>query len=229
MKRFLHFIKTSILLGLLLGAVAPKAMAQSHGAGVFRVQVSLPAEMVVTGTGANYDTIARKTLTAPDIVNLALGRPLTTKVNPKTEVLAAEVFYESHSNSPQSQLIIYDTTQNGEAGVKAVVGTLKTLEWQNAYQNLVNSGFGIATGVFNATTNGNPATNGFLASTFQLAGLALGKHLYIVSDAHAAPTASISIQAHLNFVYTDAKGTHHFDGFVVAGHATVSGHPIGGW
>jgi len=229
MQAFLRLIKIQVIVGALLCAAAPAAMAQFHSPGVFRVQLSLPAEMVVKGTGANFDTIARITLNDADIVNLVFGRPLTTKVNAKTEVLAAEVWFESTNSAPRSQLIIYDTTQNGQAGVRAVVATLQTLEWQNAYENIVNSGFGMATGVINATTNGTPALNGFLASPFDGAGSGLGKHLFNVGDAHASPVASVSIHAHLNFVYTDTKGTHHFNGFVFAGTGSLSGPPIGGW
>jgi hypothetical protein len=230
MQAFFRLFKIQFIVGALLCAAAPAAMAQTHSTGVFRVQLSLPAAMVVTGTGANYDTITRMTLNDADIVNLVFGRPLTTKVNAKTEVLAAAVSFQATNSAPLSQqLIIYDTTQNGQAGVRVVVATLQTLQWQNAYENVVNSGLGIATGVINATTNGTPALDGFLASPFEAAGSALGEHLFNVGDAHASPVASISIHAQLNFVYTNTKGTHKFNGFVVAGTGSLSGHPIGGW
>ncbi len=221
--------KSLFIVAAVFCAATPAAFAQFHSAGVFRVQLSLPAEMVVRGTGQNFDTIATKKLTDADIVNLAFGRPLGTVVNPKTEVLGAEIWFESTNGAPQSKLIIYDTTKNGQAGVRVVVATLQTLEWQNAYEANLNSGFGMASGMFNATTNGTPAKNGFLASPFQGAGYGLGKHLFTVGDAHASPTASVSVEAHLNFVYTDTKGTHAFNGFVVAGTGTLSGTPIGGW
>jgi hypothetical protein len=229
MKAFLRLIKFQVIFAALLCAAVPAAMAQYHSAGVFKVQLSLPVKMVVKGTGANYDTISLMTLNNADIVNLVFGRPLTTKINAKTEVLAAEVWFESTNSAPQSELIIYDTTQNGQAGVRMVVATLQTLQWQNAYEKAVNTGFGVATGMFNATTSGNPTLDGFLASPFEGSGSGLGAHLFNVGDAHAAPAATVSIHAQMNFVYTDAKGTHHFNGFVVAGTGSLSGHPIGGW
>jgi len=228
MKKLVHTIKLQIIAAILC-SVAPAAMAQFHSAGVFRAQVTLPAGMVVKGVGTNYDTITHITLTDTDIINLALGRALDSKINAKTEVLAAEAWFESTNSPPQSQLIIYDPTKNGQAGVVAVVGTLQTLAWQNAYEQSVNSGFGWATGTIVATTNGTPAQNGFLASPLHLAGSGIGKHLFSVGDAHASPVASVSIHAQLNFVYTDAKGKHNFSGFVVAGTGTLSGNPIGGW
>jgi hypothetical protein len=163
------------------------------------------------------------------IINLALGRPMSTKVNAKTEVLAAEVFFESHSNAPQSQLIVYDPTQNGEAGIRVVVATLQTLDWQNAYENTINTGFGIATGTINATTLGTPAQNGFLTSTFYGGGAGSGKHLFSVGDAKASPKANITVHSHIKFVYTDSKGAHNFDGIISSGVGSLSGKPIGGW
>lgn len=229
MKRSIHLCTRFVLSLVILWAARSAGLAQTHETGVFKATLSLPAQMVVIGLGPDYDKVVRKTLKNNDIINLALGRPLSTKVNTKTEVLAAAVSYESPSNAPLSQLIIYDPTQNGQAGVRAIVATLQTLEWQNAYGPSLNSGFGVARGTILATTVGNPSENGFLASTFSGGGSGTGKHLYIVGDEKASPVASVFIQSHLKFVYTDTQGTHSFDGFVVNGTARLSGKPIGGW
>ena len=53
---------------------------------VFRARASIPVLEVVSGQAV--DKIAKMVLTGNDIVNLALGRSLDTKVNPKTEILA---------------------------------------------------------------------------------------------------------------------------------------------
>ena len=203
------------------------AFGQFHDVGVFNVKLSLPAQMVVVGQQS--DTISRLTLDNTAIVNLALGRPMGTKLNTKTEVLAAAVSFESHSNAPLSQLVVYDTTKNGQAGVVAVVATLQTLNWQNAYENTLNAGFGFATGTINATTLGTPAQNGFQASTFQGGGSGSGKHLFSVGDANAAPKATVTVSGQAKFIYTDSKGTHTFDGLFVNGTGGLSGKPIGGW
>jgi len=203
------------------------AFGQFHNTGVFAVTMNLPAQMVVVGVQS--DTVTQITLNNTAIVNLALGRPINTKLNSKTEVLAAAATFESHSNAPQSQLIVYDPTQNGEAGVRVVVATLQTLDWQNAYENTINTGFGIATGTINATTLGNPAQNGFLISTFTGGGSGSGKHLFSVGDAKAAPKANITVHSHIKFVYTDSKGTHNFDGIIANGLGSLAGKPIGGW
>lgn len=203
--------------------------AQFHNVGVFRVQILLPARMLVPGSGPAYDSIARKTLRNNDIINLTLGRPLGTRVNKTTEILAAEVTFETHGDPPQSRLIIYDKSQNGAAGVVAVVGTLDFLEWQNAYLRTNNSGFGIGNGTILATSVGNPSENGFMESTLQGGGNCFGRHLYIVSDERAMPRGAVGLQGHLVFVYTDKKGTHNFDGFVVGGRGRIMGRPLGGW
>lgn len=229
MKRLIRLSSRFVLSLAILCAARSVGLAQTHDVGVFKATLSLPAQMVVIGTGPDYDKVVRKTLKNNDIINLALGRPLTTKVNVKTEVLAAAVSYESPTNAPVSQLVVYDPTQNGQAGVVTVVATLQTLEWQNAYGPGVNTGFGVASGTFLATTLGNPVENGFHASTFTGSGSGAGKHLYIVSDEKAAPVGTASIHSHLQFVYTDTQGTHDFDGYVVSGTARISGKPIGGW
>lgn len=229
MKRSIQLICQLALSLAFLCAARSTGLGQTHETGVFNAKLMLPAQMVVLGEGPEYDKVVKKTLKNNDIINLALGRPLSTKVNPKTEVLAAAVSFESPSNAPLSQLIVYDPTQNGQAGVVTVVATLQTLEWQNAYGSKVNSGFGVASGTFEATTLGFPSQNGFLASTFTGSGSATGKHLYIVGDEKASPVATAFIKSHLKFVYTDTQGTHNFDGFVVNGTARLSGKPIGGW
>lgn len=220
------FKSTLFICALALSVCLP-AFAQFHDVGVFKVKLTLPAQMVVVGQQS--DTISRVTLDNNAIVNLALGRPMGTKVDAKKEILAAAVSFESHSNAPLSQLVVYDTTQNGQAGVVAVVATLQTLNWQNAYEKTINSGFGFATGTIHATTLGSPAQNGFLASPFEGGGTGSGKHLFSVQDKNASPKAAITVSGQAKFVYTDSKGTHAFDGLFVNGTGSLSGKPIGGW
>ena len=227
MKTLNSFLGRALsIFALALSACLP-AFGQFHDVGVFKVKLSLAAQMVVVGQQS--DTISRVTLDNNAIVNLALGRPLSTKVDAKKEVLAAAASFESHSNAPLSQLVVYDTTQNGQAGVVAVVATLQTLNWQNAYENTINTGYGYATGTINATTLGNPMLNGFHTSTFVGGGAGSGKHLFSVGDANASPKATINVSGQAKFVYTDAQGTHNFDGLFVNGAGSLSGKPIGGW
>ena len=226
-KSQFHLARRIIAFGVLAIFGCLPALAQFHDAGVFKATLVLPAQMVVIGVDA--DTVSHITLNNTTIVNLALGRPLATKVDPKTEILAAVAYFESHSNAPLSKLVVYDPTKNGQAGIRAVVATLQTLTWQNAYENTINTGFGFAVGTINATTLGSPAQNGFLTSAFSGGGSASGKHLFSVGDANASPKATVSIEGQAKFVYTDATGTHNFDGIFVGGKGTVSGKPIGGW
>jgi hypothetical protein len=223
-KRFLSGVAAGLAV---LFSCAPASLAQFHNTGVFKAQVTLTAQMVVTGSSA--DIIVQKKLGTNDIINLALGRPLGTKVDTNKEVLALEAFFETHGATPLSQLIIYDTTQNGIAGIVVVVATLDKLDWQNAYEKTVNAGFGVASGTIKATTLGTPASNGFLDSPFWASGSGSGKHLFSVGDANASPKGGAVIGAHLKFVYTDGTGAHNFDGLVTAGTAKISGKPIAGW
>lgn len=171
-------------------------------------------------------TIVKKTVTGTDLVNLTLGRPLGTKLDTKKEVLAQNATFETHGQRSESQLVIFDTTKNGSAGISKVLAEYGTLDWQNAYGDFTNSGFGLATGTLLA---GGTAQNGLSDSSFQGAGAASGKHLFSVGDKNASPVATAIIQGRLKFVYTDAKGAHNFDGIYVKGTGRVSGKPIGGY
>jgi hypothetical protein len=164
-------------------------------------------------------------------VNLALGRPLGTKVDAKTEVLALNATFETSGTTPLSQLVIYDTTQNGQAGITKVLAQYGTLIFQNnATGNSINTGFGFSTGTL--ATSGS-AQNGLFDSNFQGAGSGSGRHLrysgFEIVENSASPVGTAFLQGQLKFIYTDTKGTHNFDGIFVKGSGRVSGTPIGGY
>lgn len=195
--------------------------------GVFNVKILLP--VLEVQVNPEIDKILTHKLANDDIVNLALGRPLDTKLNKETEVLAAVVTFETEGEPPVSQLVVYDTTKSGEDGIVAVVGTMDMLEWQIAYLSKDKSGFGLSRGKINATTHGTPAQNGFKESIVQGAGKCSGKYLVPLEEADAAPKGVVMIQGHVKYVYTDGQGTHTVDGFVTNGLGKISGKPIGGW
>ena len=143
---------------------------------VFKVTASIPVVRLVHPT-QDPAFVDRRTLLTNDVVNLALGRPLTTHVDPKTAVLALAMTFEQHStSSPLSKLIVFDPSQNGANQVVTVIATLSNLDWDSVATKTINSGQGLGNGQFMATTLGTPGKNGFLSSTFNGSGVCSGPH-----------------------------------------------------
>jgi hypothetical protein len=172
------------------------------------------------------DVVITRKLGNNEIINLALGRPLTTKVDKKTEVLAGVGTYADHAN--ESKLIVFDPSQNGVAQIKVVVATLSALEFNNAYLPSKSSGTGFGTATFAATTLGTPAQNGFLLSTIQGGGSGSGPHDPFVDGDHKI-SGKGDCHGRIKFNYTDGTGTHVFDGFVLKCQGKASGKAIGGF
>ncbi|MEO6029970.1 MAG: hypothetical protein ABIR79_24145 [Candidatus Binatia bacterium] len=174
----------------------------------------------------NDDVVVNRKLGNTELINLALGRPLATKVDKKTEILAGAGSYADHAN--ESKLIVFDPSQNGVNQIKAVVGTLSALEFNNAYLPSKSQGTGFGTATFPATTLGNPGQNGFLLSTIQGGGAGSGPHDPFIDGPHKI-SGKGDCHGHVKFNYTDATGTHQFDGFVLKCQGKVSGKAIGGF
>jgi len=209
-------------------------MTASAQTGVFKVKILLP--VLEVQVNPEIDKILTHKLANDDIVNLALGRPLDTKVDKNTEVLGAAVTFEDRPTetvpnpAPKSQLVVYDPTKNGAEGILTVVGEMDFVRFDTAFLNKGRSGFGAAQGTILATTLGDPSKNGFKESFVQGAGKCSGKFLFALeSDADASPKGVVMIQGQVNYVYTDGSGTHTVNGFVTNGLGKVSGKPIGGW
>src|SRR5919197_65749 len=122
-----EFIRT-ILVTVCLFVASDRTFGQEAGQyGVFKVSATVPVTRIVeTVTGRKMVT---KTLTTNDIINLAQGRPLGTKFDPKREVLAANATFEDEGGpTPRSQLVIYDPSVGGAEGIKLVVGSLTEIK-----------------------------------------------------------------------------------------------------
>lgn len=225
---------TFVFLAMLCAVCMTSASAQT---GVFRVKILLPVlEVQIPEDIEKSDKIVTNKLGNDEIINLALGRAIDTKVNKETEVLAAAVTFEDRPSpddpdpTPKSQLIVYDPTKNGTEGRLAVVGEMNMVRFDTAFLSKGRSGFGAAQGKILATELGDPSKNGFKESIVQGAGRCSGKFLWALdSDADASPKGIVTIQGQVNYVYTDDKGTHTVNGFVTNGLGKVSGKPIGGW
>jgi hypothetical protein len=128
-------------------------------------KAGLTLEMQIPGPAPG--TIAKRVLKTNDVINLTLGRPLTTKIDKKTEILA--LAGDASTPGPESQVVVFNPT------ARTITATLWTF---SNFVLLNNPDFSlnyVVTDVtFVATTLGVPAQDGFLASTIAIAGS--GKH-----------------------------------------------------
>src|SRR5262245_55426795 len=107
----------------LLGAVS----ADATDFMVYKVTVKVVAQMDVLGPG--FDTLLTVKLGNNDVINLALGRPLGTKID-KGVILAGAGNFEPHTtSSPSEKLIVFDPSQNNAAQVVATVGVGTSLTY----------------------------------------------------------------------------------------------------
>lgn len=219
--RFSHRTVIAVgAIGLLVATSQPAAATDFY---VYRGKLKIVAKMVIFNPVDN-DTILTRKLGNNDVINLALGRPLGTKVDAKTEILAGAGTYADHA--AESTLIVFDPSQNGLAQIKATTGTLTALEFNNAYLASKSQGAGAATVVIAATTLGTPASFGFLQSTFNSSAEGSGAHDPFGGNSKISGKATFG--GRLRFNDANAAVTS-FDGFVVKAEAKVSGKPIGGF
>jgi hypothetical protein len=191
---------------------------------VFPVKVSLPIDMVVVGM--ETDRVVKKTLKEKDLVNLALGRPLGTKVDKQTEILAVAATFEPPSQSPLAKLIVFDPSQNGLAQITTVVAQATALDFESASVKGGAQGQGTASAEIQETVLGDPAQNALHATT--ILGTAAGK-----ASAYVPPGLDLKVSVkgvvvgRVSFTMTAGGQTTTFAGFVVNGKAKASGKVIG--
>lgn len=209
------------LVALSVSLAAPTRPAGATDFYVYAVTAKLVVQMTVEGPQS--DVIVSRKIGNTEIINLALGRPLTTKIDKKTEILAGAGTYANEAL--ESKLIVFDPSQNGLAQIKAVVATIDTGDFTRAYLSSKSAGVGFGTATFAATTLGDPAHNGFLQWTSQGSGGGSGSHDPFGGNSKVSGKGAL--QGRMRFVYTDASGTHTFDGVIAKGQAKASGKPIG--
>lgn len=183
---------------------------------VFKISATIPCSIVVPPADIEgYDKIVKRTFKTNDLINMALGQPLTTKIDPKHPVyLALATTFEDHQVTPASKIVIYDPAASGAARFKTTVMTLTTLDYINAQGPKRNGGSGVGTGKFVAATLGEPAKYGLLQTEFAGSGLASGPYSTFVDlpgmGRTQVPRPSVgtaAIQGRLKFNMTDAGGT----------------------
>lgn len=193
---------------------------------VYKASLTLPATMVIVRNNMPTDLIVTRKLGTKDVINLALGRPLGSKVDSKTEILAAAVTFEPPSQAPLAKVIVFDPSQNGLAQITTVVATLSSLDYQTAYLSSKSQGLGISTAQMQPTTIGDFAHNGLLASTLTGGGVQSGAHI-LGGNSNPKLSHKSSFQGRIKFVTTENNVTSTFDGFVVGGQFKFSGGFIG--
>lgn len=201
------FLSGLMLVALLLST----DRAQAREFLVFTLKVSLPVQYVANGK------IAKRTFKEADVINLALGRPLGTKIDKKTEILAEAQSYDDNDGL----VVVFDPTQNGLAQVTAVLAKRASADVEVAFLNKVREGHGTATGTVLATTLGDPSTNALLPSTIFASGT--GTATYFEGKASVKGT----IAGRAAFRITEHGQTTAVDGFIVNGKGKVSSVPLG--
>jgi hypothetical protein len=218
---------SSLVLGvtILLGA----AWVHATDFMVYKVSAKIVAQMDVPGPA--FDTLLTMKLGNNDVINLALGRPLGTKIDPGVILAGAGNFEPRTTNSPVEKLIVFDPSQNGVAQVVATVGVATSLTYQGgAVSSAKAQGAGFGSGMILDTVLGTPGQNGFLTTTLNGGAQSSGGHLGVSGVDIVFPSISGvgSAAGPLKFNFTDKHGTvTNFDGIIVKAQGKVSGKPIG--
>lgn len=184
---------------------------------VFPVKISLPVRSVIIHF--DIDEVVKTTLKEKELVNLALGRPLKSKVDKKTEVLAIALTTEAPSTSPRAQLIVFNPSQSGVAAVTAVVAAATELDFDFVPGG---RGQGTVTAVIQQTTHGNPAENALNPTTV----LATGAGTIGALVPPGLGTA-VALQGAVAGRVSFTTQTSPISGFIVGGKAKVSGKVLG--
>ena len=221
---------SALLLSLVALVLPPAVHAGPVDLFVWKASIKIAAKSAVFRPDAPTDLIVIRKLKNDDFVNLALGRPLGTKVDKNTEILAGVGTFEDSSATPLARLVVFDPSQNGLAQVRTTVVRGTSLELQKAYLGATSADIGTATAAIQATTLGNPTQNGFLPTTIFGSGEGSGSHLAPpdFSPLGVKLKAKASILGRITFNFTTPSGGQsQFDGFIVKGEVKVSGKPIG--
>jgi hypothetical protein len=219
----MSFARLSTLLvgaALLIPSVAPATTTIY----VFKASLTLPVVQTIVRPSENTDLVVTRKLGDKDLINLTLGRPLGSKVDSKTEILAwAGTFEPLSSPTPFTRLIVFDPSQNGIAQVKATIARLQDLEYATAYLGAKSDRVGTAAFVIQPTAGGPP--NALLGGTLHGTGAVSGGHLTEINGEFVPPNEAGKgvIGGRMQF----RVGGADVDGFVVIGKAKVSGKLLG--
>jgi hypothetical protein len=198
-------MKLAILLLAALASVgfAPPPTADTFA--VFKCSVTLPV-VFQTLNGKGQQVLATKTLKSDDLVNLALGRPLGTKLDSTTEVLA----FASDVSTPGagSKLIVFNPTAQDVTTIVFLTDNFVLLSNETFTQNEAFSN-----ALITETSLGDPVHNSLHAKTMAMAGT--GKS--------SGSFASTSVAGPFSFTSTTGGVTTTTSGLVLKGKLKASG------
>jgi hypothetical protein len=209
---------TVLVLSALVGGASRAAAADFA---VVPVKVSLNLREVVVGT-VDFDSTLGTKLSDKDLLNLALGRPLGTKIDKATEVLAVALSF----GPATAKLVVFDPSKSGSAAVTTTVAQITGLDFDVASVAGGALGQGVANVVIGETTLGDPAHDALHATTALVTGT--GK---LAPTAVAGPELKIAIKGlvagRVSFTTTKGGQPTTFNGLIVNGKAKVAGKVLG--
>lgn len=185
---------------------------------VYAVKAKLPVEQVEVGSF--LDTVVERTIKQNEIVNLALGRSPSTKVDKTTEILGLAV--ETGVVDPRLKLVVFDPTKAGAARVTTVVANAGVVDFESGVVKNKPQGQGTGTADVQETSLGDPSSFALHSSTVSLTGFGKG-----APGADSKLTVKAQVAGRLSFTDTQDGSTTRIDGFVVNGKASVAGKPVG--
>jgi hypothetical protein len=189
---------------------------------VFKASVTLPATAVIERPMEPTDLFIKTKLKSKDLVNLTLGRPLGTKVDKKTEILAIAITFSE--NAEFSKLIVFDPSQNGAAQVKATIATISSIAFDKGFKKSSIGGSGVGTVEIQETVLGTPSENALHATTLHGGGDGSGPFGF--GTIEKAKGKGI-VTGELSFTSTKNAVTSTFEGFVTQGKLKGGGKRIG--
>jgi hypothetical protein len=193
-----------LALVLLTGAQASNDTTDTFA--LFKCTVSLPV-VYQTTNAKGHQVLATFKLNGNDLVNLALGRSLDTKLDPKTEVLA----FASDQSTPGagSQLVVFNPTSQAVTATVFSTSDFGLLSNEDFTQNAA-----FATANFNFTVVGDPGHDALIFGALAVGGT--GKS--------AGSFASTSVAGPFEFRFTDDQEvTTTIEGLVLKGKIKASG------
>jgi len=213
MKTFLFFVTGALLAGMMpaVQAADPYTLFQAK------------ASLTVTKTTFNQEFFTFKasarTFATSDVINLALGRPIGTKV---TEVLALAVFVEGPGvvATPKTELIVCQIDKVTKVITRvATVATITDLEYSAVtLPKSASKGQGIGTvQIVETPAGGISANNKFFPTT--LRGAAIGKATASTTagelNAFAVATTGLAGPVKVRFTTTRNATAEDFEGIAI--------------
>lgn len=220
-----------LCLGLL---AAPQLRAVDVTYYVFKASAVFPVTRLDSPADITKpESIVTKSFNSNDLVNLALGRELGSKVDAKSEVLAVAVSFQSGSGAPIAnphiQLIIFDPVTGGLTGRKKIIAQIDSLDYVSASLASSSKGAGIASGAIleNGSLDGKnkiwPGTfQGSATKSTPFNGDLTGREIFNFSVKVGNATGRA------RFTATDKKGvTTDWNGYLLKATFSTTGKRLG--